>query len=93
MGIMGATLLFSLVFALDVLQAYRLSKFGAQVYCLAALLSVAVSIVLAVVEWRRPQRALGWPVLLLAVSALPPLLLMAIFWKDPDCEAEQTGWS
>jgi hypothetical protein len=84
MCIMGGALLFSLFCALDPIHAYRLSKFGAQSYLFTALLSVPISIVLAVVEWRRAQRAFGWPLILLAVSALPPLLLMAIFWNDPD---------
>ena len=84
MGIMGGALLFSLFCAFDSIQAYRLSKLGAQAYLITALLSVPVSILLAVVEWGRAQRTFRWPLILLAVSALPPLLLMAIFWNDPD---------
>ena len=84
MGIMGAALLFSFFFALDVLHAYRLSKFGVQAYCLTTAVSIPVSIVLGVVEWKRPERALKWPIILFVVSALPPLFLMAIFWNVPD---------
>jgi hypothetical protein len=84
MAIMGAALSFSAFFALDAIHAYRISKFGAQIYGFTALLSIPVSIVLGVVEWRRPQRSLTWPIVLLAVSALPPLFLMAMFWNDPD---------
>jgi hypothetical protein len=84
MGVMGGALLFSLFFALDPIAAYRLSKLGAQVYVFTTLVSVPISIALVVREWRRPQRALHWPFTLLAVSALPPLLLAAMFWNDPD---------
>jgi hypothetical protein len=74
-GIMGGALLLSLFSALDRIAAFPLSEISARVYLFTALASVPVSIFLLVRECRRPLRALHWPFILLAVSALLPLLL------------------
>ncbi len=66
------------------LLGLHIAKYGAKTYVLATLVSVPVSIFLTIVEFRRPERAIRWPLILLAVSALPPLMLAAIFWNDPD---------
>ena len=88
MGIMGGALLFSLFSGLAPIAAYRLAEIGAKVYLFTALVSVPVSVSLLVREYRRPQRELHWPFILLAVSALLPLMLAAlsgtILWNSPD---------
>jgi hypothetical protein len=87
-GIMGGALLFSFFCSLTPIAAYRLSEIGAKVYLFTALVSVPVSVILLVREFRRPQRALHWPFILLAVSALLPLMLAGvsgtILWTSPD---------
>jgi hypothetical protein len=59
-------------------------KVGAMSYLLIALVSVVISIVLAVVEWRRAHGPFRWPLILLAVSALPLLWLLIFLLMDPD---------
>ena len=64
-------------------RAYNLMKLVAQVYIFASLAAVPVSVVLAVIEWRKPERAIGWPLILL-LAGLPLPLIAAVFWNSPD---------
>lgn len=62
----------------------RIRKLGGLTNVLGSLAVVPVSIFLTVVEFRRPGRAVGWPLLLFVVSTLPPLLLLVFLLNDPD---------
>jgi hypothetical protein len=66
------------------LLGLHIAEFGARTYVLGSIVAVPVSIILTILELRRPEGAVRWPLILLVVAALPPLLLMAIFWGDPD---------
>lgn len=64
-------------------RAYGPMKIAAGVYVLSSLAAVPVSVTFAALEWRKPERAVGWPLVLL-LAALPLLLIIALFWNTPD---------
>jgi len=76
---------FALLFGSSViLLGLCVARYGTKTLALINLVALPVFILLTVAEWRRSERAVGWRPILLAVSALPPLLLAATCWNDPD---------
>ena len=74
LGVIGGSLLVSLISALDNIGAYTVSKLAVQAFILASIMSAPISVVLCALEWRH-SRSIMWPALLLIVS----LLIFAAF--------------
>jgi hypothetical protein len=68
-------------------RAYGVMKVGACVYIASSLAAVPVGLVLVATEWRKPERALGWPLGLL-LATVPLLLIIGVgvvlFRNTPD---------
>ncbi len=71
-------------YVISALLGSRVAGFGARVYTVGSLAAVPASFAMIAWESRRPERAIGWPLILLGVSVLLPLVLMAIFSEMAD---------
>jgi hypothetical protein len=70
-----------LVATISPLESVR--NYGISISLFAALIAVPTSVLITIIEWRRPNPAILWPLLLFFVSAVPLVLFTFSTLSNP----------